>query len=52
MSEPVAQDLNIKVRPFSNEEYAEAKKALVEGKSSGEDGIPPEVLRRCDLDEI
>ncbi|XP_072042892.1 uncharacterized protein [Amphiura filiformis] len=49
---PVAKDLNINVAPFSQEEYAKAKCALVEGKSCGEDGIPPEVLKRCDLDGI
>ena len=26
--------------------------AIKEGKSFGEDGIPPEVLKRCDVDEI
>ncbi|XP_072016342.1 craniofacial development protein 2-like [Amphiura filiformis] len=30
---PVAKDLNINVAPFSQEEYAKAKSALVEGKS-------------------
>jgi hypothetical protein len=50
--EPVVQDLNINVGPFSVEEYEKAIKALVEGKSSGEDGIPPEVLKRCDLDDM
>lgn len=28
------------------------KDSLSEGKASGEDGIPPEVLKRCDLDDI
>ena len=34
------------------EEYEKAKKALVEGKTCGEDGITPEMLKRCDLDNI
>ena len=49
---PILEDLNIKVGPFDQEEYQKAKTALVEGKSCGEDGIPPEVLKRCDLDDI
>ncbi|XP_072050064.1 uncharacterized protein [Amphiura filiformis] len=48
----LAKDLNINVAPFSQEEYAKAKTALVEGKRCGEDGVPPEVLKRCDLDGI
>lgn len=49
----LCKDLNIREGPFSKEEYEKAKKFLVEGKTSGEDGIPPEVLKRCeDLDEI
>ena len=34
------------------EEYAAVKKAIVEGKAPGPDGIPPEVWKRCDLDDI
>ena len=49
---PILEGLNIKVGPFSVEEYEKAKKSLVEGKASGEDSIPPEVLKRCDLDDI
>ncbi|XP_072046990.1 uncharacterized protein [Amphiura filiformis] len=33
-------------------EYDTAKKDISEGKSTGEDGIPPEVLKRCNLDDI
>ena len=32
-------------------EYVKAKKAVVEGKAHGEDGIAPEVLKRCNLDD-
>ena len=49
---PILEELNIKTGPFDQEEYEKAKKSLVEGKSCGEDGIPPEVLKRCDMDEI
>ena len=37
---------------WSRREYKKAKKSLVEGKGYGEDGIPPEVLKRCDMDAI
>ena len=33
------------------EEYENAKHSIVEGKSCGEDGIPPEMVKRCGLDE-
>ena len=45
------EELDIETGPFNQEEYEKAKKSLVEGKSCGEDGIPPEVLKRCDVDE-
>ena len=48
----VFEKLNIKEGPFDYEEYREAKESLVEGKRCGEDGIAPEVLKRCDLDDI
>ena len=49
---PVLEELDIKTGPFDQEEYEKAKKSLVEGKSCGEDGIQPEVLKRCDMDAI
>ena len=49
---PILEGLDIKVGPFSLEWYEKAKKSLVEGKSCGEDNIPPEVLKRCNLDDI
>ena len=36
---------------FTNAEYQKAKRSIVEGKASGEHGILPEVLKRCDLDD-
>ena len=50
--EPVLQNLGIKDCPFSAEEYKIVKKAMMEGKGSGPDLIPPEVFKRCDLDDI
>ena len=38
--------------PFGEEEYLKAKKTLTEGIACGEDGITPEILKRCDLDSI
>ena len=49
---PILDELDIKTGPFDLEEYKEAIASLVEGKTSGEDGIPPEVLKRCDLNNI
>ena len=50
--DPILTNLDIKTGPFEHEEYIQAKRSLVEGKSCGEDNIPPEVLKRCDLDDI
>lgn len=44
--------LSINTDPFSRGEFLEAKKQIVEGKACGEDGIPPEILKRVDIDEI
>ena len=32
--------------------YQKAKKAVKVGKSFGEDGVPPEVIKRCNIDDI
>ena len=48
----ILDDLDISVEPFEQQEYEEAKESLVEGKSCGEDNIPPEVLKRCNIDDI
>ena len=37
---------------FTADEYKNVKKNLTEGNSPGPDGISPEVLKRCDLDDI
>ncbi|XP_063680135.1 uncharacterized protein LOC134815526 [Bolinopsis microptera] len=46
------EGLNISTEPFTLEELKAAKLRIKEGKAPGDDGIPPEVLKRCDLDEI
>ena len=48
----IFENLNIDDGDFTIEEYRKAKKACKEGKKPGEDGIVPEILTRCDLDEI
>ena len=45
-------EFNISTDPFSIEEYRKVKMKLNTGKAPGHDGIPPEVLKYCDLDEI
>ncbi|XP_072049998.1 uncharacterized protein [Amphiura filiformis] len=48
----IFEELPIRTDPFDKVEYQKAKEAIKEGKSFGEDGIPPEVIKRCNLDEI
>ena len=48
----IIEDLDIYTGPFTIQEFQTVKKALVEGKTAGPDGIAPEVLKRCDLDDI
>ena len=49
---PILESLNISDEPFSMEEYSAVKKRITERKAPGPDGIPPEVFKRCDLDDI
>ncbi|KAJ4927630.1 hypothetical protein JOQ06_015437 [Pogonophryne albipinna] len=46
------QNLPIDDGPFTASELARAKSTVREGKSAGPDGIPPEVLKYCDLDDL
>ncbi|XP_072050011.1 uncharacterized protein [Amphiura filiformis] len=48
----VYEEFNMRTDAFDQVEYDTAKKDISEGKSTGEDGIPPEVLKRCNLDDI
>ena len=45
-------NLGIKEGAFTQEEYLRAKKAIVEGKACGEDGVSPEMLKRCQVNDI
>ena len=38
--------------PFTGEEFKKAKDRIKEDKAYGSDAIAPEILKRCDLDEI
>ena len=44
--------LHIKDSNFTIEELESVKKHLKDGKQTGPDNIPTEVLKRCDLDDI
>ena len=48
----VLHNLNIRSDPFTLDEYLEVKKKLTLGKSPRPDGIPPEVFKLCDFDNI
>lgn len=48
----VLGDLRIDDGPFSTKEYIKVKASLRLGKSAGPNGIPPEVVKQCQLDDI
>ena len=48
----VFDELPIRTDAFDMDEYLKAKNSIKEGKSFGEDGIPPEVIKRCSIDDI
>ncbi|KAJ4931272.1 hypothetical protein JOQ06_025569 [Pogonophryne albipinna] len=50
--EAFLQNLPINDDPFTASELARAKSTVREGKSAGPDGIPPEVLKNCHLDDL
>ena len=43
---------NIETGPFTKQEFEKAKSSLKTGKACGPDGIPPEVFRLCDFDDL
>ena len=49
---PVINNLMIPDGPFTREEYTKVKKESKNGKICGPNGIPPEVFKYCDLDDI
>ena len=48
----ILYEMNIDDGDFRLEELQIAKLKLCEGKASGPDGIPPEVIKRCNFDDI
>ena len=48
----VLENLEINDGPFTNNELQAAKKKLKNRKSPGPDGIPPEVIKCCNLDDV
>ena len=47
----IFEDLQIETGPFTKKEYLAVKKYLKLGKVSGEDGIPNELLKYCNIDD-
>ena len=45
-------ELNIKTGPFTNSEYENVRKQIKENKATGPDSISPEVLKRCEINDI
>ncbi|XP_072044981.1 uncharacterized protein [Amphiura filiformis] len=50
--EQVHREFDMRTDAFDQEEYEAAKKVINDGKSAGDDDITPEVLKRCNLDDI
>ena len=48
----IPNTLNISTDAFTLEEYKIANASIKEGKACGDDKVAPEVLQRCDLDQI
>ena len=46
------KELEISTEPSTPKELQLSKENITEGKAYGEDGISPEVMKRCDFDEI
>ena len=50
--ETVFEPLNIHDGPFTMEEYQQVKRKISNGKAAGPDGIPPEVFKLTNIDDI
>ena len=48
----VFDDLDFKTGEFTIDEYKKAKDKISLNKASGPDNIPPEVIKKCNLDDI
>jgi hypothetical protein len=48
----IFEGIDINDGPFTMEEYHKVKTTLKLGKAAGPDGIPPEVFKSCDFDEL
>ena len=48
----VIENANITTGPFSKEEYTAVKSSLTLGKAAGPDGIPPDVFKLCNFDDL
>ena len=48
----VFDDVDINDEPFTMDEYKKVKLSLKLGKAAGPDGIPPEVFKLCDFDQV
>ena len=48
----IFEDLGINDEPFTLDEFRKVRASLKIGKAAGPDGIPPEVFKFCDFDDI
>ena len=48
----IFEEHDIPTTPFTIEEYNKVKKKIVSGKAAGPDGIPPEVFKLANVDDI
>ena len=48
----VMNNIEFRTGEFDNEELQNARRNITQGKASGPDNIPPEVIKNCDMDEI
>ena len=51
-TQTVLPNMDINTEPFTMEEYSKVKGKLQVGKAPGHDGIPPEVYKYCDIDDL